>query len=302
MSSSGSACESLILLWDRFPWHPRCNLFNPRGVNVSRALQCAARWQRAAQLPHQQQQHQQHQAGGSSTLSCTAGSEDHPALDSTKPQTNQFASSRSSQHALLVPVALHADAAFLQDIAAAVTQHNAAVQEQLLHTGQQQHRRLLTQESAAVATLQTAAVGTSNRNHHQAQLQLQQQQPSSLQLLTPLLLRTVQFAAAAATIQSCWRSHHIRLKCGVADAALAARAVRVIQRAWRACELTNQQRVNWLSVWHYYGASSSAEADCKENRLCNWLYVWQLDSCCVLLMFWRGEPCQAMLILLQMST
>jgi hypothetical protein len=56
----------------------------------------------------------------------------------------------------------------------------------------------------------------------------------------------VQFAAAAVTIQSCWRSHHVRLRCRVADAALAARAATVIQRAWKACE----RRAHQLSADH----------------------------------------------------
>jgi hypothetical protein len=76
--------------------------------------------------------------------------------------------------------------------------------------------------------------------------QTQQQKQLPRVLLTPLLLLTVQRAAAAVAIQSCWRAHSCRLLHRVAEQALLNRAARVVQRAWRACECLHQSILSYL--------------------------------------------------------
>jgi hypothetical protein len=108
--------------------------------------------------------------------------------------------------AQLAAVALHAEPAFLADLAAAIRLHNLTwQQQQQQQQGQQQLQPLPGLRGASVP-------------------------------LTPLLLSTVRRTAAAVTIQACWRAHSDRRAHSIAERLLARRAACAIQAAWRACE------------------------------------------------------------------
>lgn len=181
----------------RFPWHPWCQRFTCRGCRVSTGV-----LQEAAARRQRKQQHQQH-AQDSQTGSCLH-------VDLLQQQQD-----RPFIPVQLVPVALHAEPSFLQDLAAAIIHHNKSV---------------LQQKQQGISQQQLSTPGSPH--YHRPAVK---QRPIPAVVLTPLLEQTVVSTAAAVLIQSSWRAHHARLVSCVAEKALLTRIARVIQRAWRAC-------------------------------------------------------------------